>query len=61
MKYKVTVSTLFVAGQKYKRGDIIDIADGVQYGTKLEPVVEAPVVEKPKATRKPRAKKVAAE
>jgi len=61
MKYKVTVSTLFVAGQKYKRGDIIDIADGTQYGTKLEQVAEAPVVEKPKATRKPRAKKVAAE
>ena len=58
MKYKVVVGTLFVAGQKYKRGDVVDLADAVMYGTKLEPVAEAPVAEKPK--RKPRAQKVEA-
>jgi len=58
MKYKVVVGTLFIAGQKYKRGDVVDLADAVMYGTKLEPVTEAPVAEKPK--RKPRAQKVEA-
>ena len=58
MKYKVVVGTLFIAGQKYKRGDVVDLADAVMYGTQLEPVTEAPVAEKPK--RKLRAKKVEA-
>jgi len=58
-KYKVVVSAMFIAGQKYRRGDIVDIANPELHGTRLEPVVEAPVVEKPKATRKPRAKKAA--
>jgi len=58
MKYKVTVGTLFIAGQKYRRGDVVDLADATMYGTNLEPVIE---VEKPKPARKPRAKKVAAE
>ena len=63
MKYMVTVTTLFIAGQKYRRGDIVDLADASMYGTNLQPVVEAakPVEEKPKPARKPRAKKVAAE
>ena len=56
-KYKVVVSAMFIAGQKYRRGDIVDIANPELHGTRLEPVVEAP--EKPKATRKPRAKKAA--
>lgn len=56
MKYMVTVTTLFIAGQKYKRGDVVDIADGTQYGTNLQPMPEP--VEKPKPVRKPRAKKV---
>ena len=59
MKYQVTLSTLFVAGQKYKRGDIIDLADGSMYGTALQPITVPE--EKPKPTRKPRAKKVVAE
>jgi len=58
MKYKVVVGTLFIAGQKYRRGDVVDLADAAMYGTQLEPVTEAPVAEKPK--RKPRAKKVEA-
>ena len=61
MKYKVTTSTLFVAGQKYRRGDIIELADASMYGTNLELVLDAPAEEKPKPARKPRAKKVAAE
>jgi len=61
MKCKVTVGTLFIAGQKYRRGDIVEVANPNGFGTQLEMVPEAPVAEKPKATRKPRAKKVAAE
>ena len=61
MKCKVTVGTLFIAGQKYRRGDIVEVANPGEFGTRLEMVPEAPVEEKPKATRKPRAKKVAAE
>jgi hypothetical protein len=57
MKYKVVVGTLFIAGQKYKRGDVVDLADASLYGTRLEPMPEAPVVEKPK--RKTKAKKAA--
>ena len=62
MKYKITVSALFIAGQKYKRGDVVDLGDEVAatLGTNIEPVVEAVVEEKPKPVRKPRAKKAAA-
>lgn len=56
-KYKVTVSTVFIAGQKYRRGDIVEVANPELHGTRLELVEDAPVVEKPKAPRKPRAKK----
>lgn len=61
MKYKVTVGTLFIAGQKYRRGDIVEVANANEFGTRLEEFHQAPVAEKPKATRKPRAKKVEAE
>lgn len=60
MKFKVTTSVLFIAGQKYKRGDIVDLADASMFGSKLDPVPEvaAPVEKpKPKAVKKPRAKK----
>jgi len=56
-KYKVVVSTLFLAGQKYRRGDIVECANPELHGTRLEPVVEPKVEEKPKPARKPRAKK----
>jgi len=49
-KYKVTISTLFVAGQKYRRGDIIELADGTQYGVNVEPYDE-PKAEQPKPRR----------
>ena len=58
-KYKVVVSTLFLAGQKYRRGDIVECANPELHGTRLEPVVEPKVEEKPKPARKPRAKKAA--
>lgn len=61
MKYKVTVGTLFIAGQKYRRGDIVEVANPGEFGTQLEMVPEAPVAEKPKIVRKPRARKVVAE
>jgi hypothetical protein len=61
MKCKVTVGTLFIAGQKYRRGDIVELANADGFGTQLEMIPEAPVAEKLKATRKPRAKKVAVE
>ena len=56
-KYKVVVGTLFLAGQKYRRGDIVECANPELHGTRLEPVVEPKVEEKPKPARKPRAKK----
>lgn len=52
---KVTISSLFIAGQKYRRGDIVEIADPELFGGQVEALPE--VAEKPKATRKPRAKK----
>jgi len=58
-KYKVTVSTFFMAGKKYRRGDIVECATPELHGTRLELVPEPKVEEKPKATRKPRAKKTA--
>lgn len=56
-KYKVVVSTLFLAGQKYRRGDIVECANPELHGTRLEAVAEPKVEEKPKPARKPRAKK----
>lgn len=56
-KYKVVVGTLFLAGQKYRRGDIVECANPELHGTRLEPIVEPKVEEKPKPARKPRAKK----
>jgi hypothetical protein len=55
-KYKVVVGTAFIAGQKYRRGDVVEVANPELHGTTIEPVVE---VEKPKPARKPRAKKAA--
>ena len=56
MKYKVVIGTLFVDGVKYRRGDIIETDQDL--GTRVEPVVEASVVEevKPKPKRKRRTK-----
>tara|TARA_S200002703_G_C3710598_1_gene218262 strand:- start:343 stop:531 length:189 start_codon:yes stop_codon:yes gene_type:complete len=53
MKYKVTISTLFIAGQKYKRGDIVDVSENLalSLGTQLEPIVEGEKM-KPRRTRK---------
>ena len=53
-KCKVVVGTVFIAGQKYNRGDIVEVAQPELHGTRLEPV---PDLEKP--ARKPRAKKAA--
>lgn len=53
-KYRVTFSTLFIAGQRYKRGDVVELDDTVanMQGSRLEPFNE-PVVEAPKKrTRK---------
>lgn len=58
-KYKVVVGTLFMAGQKYRRGDIVECANPQDFGTRLEVVAEPKVEEKPKTARKPRAKKAA--
>tara|TARA_R110000796_G_scaffold99184_4_gene207116 strand:- start:1654 stop:1836 length:183 start_codon:yes stop_codon:yes gene_type:complete len=53
MKFIVTVGAMFIAGQKYKRGDVVEVRNAAQYGTQLDQYVE----EKPKAVRKSRAKK----
>ena len=53
--YKVVVSSLFIDGKKYIRGDLLDITDdqAIPHGTRVEFVAEPP---KPK--RAPRKKKV---
>ena len=55
MKYVVTFGTLWIAGQKYKRGDIIELSDEAakQNGVRIQPFVEPP---KPKPVRKSRKK-----
>lgn len=55
MKYKVVVNTLFIAGRKYRRGDIVEIADATQFGVRVEPHFEP---EPPKTVRKSRTPKV---
>lgn len=57
MRYKVTVSTLFVDGVKYKRGDIVETDQ--ELGTRAELCVETdiqPDIEAPKPKRKRRTK-----
>lgn len=46
-KYKVTISTLFVDGVKYTRGDIVETDS--DYGTCVEPYIEEA---KPKRKRR---------
>ena len=53
MKAQVVVSNLWVNGKKYQRGDIVEVADYHDFGTKL-----APYVEPPKPKRKVSKKKV---
>ena len=60
-KYKVVISTLFVDGKRYRRGDIIET--DLDLGVRVEPYIDAVVPEptpKPKRTRK-RTVKVEAE
>ena len=47
MKAKVAISNLWVDGKKYRRGDIVEVNDLHDYGSKLEVYVEPP---KPKRT-----------
>lgn len=51
-KYIVTVSALFIGGIKYRRGDIVELADAKQYGTNVDLYVEQKVEEKPRRTRR---------
>lgn len=51
-KYIVTVTSLFIAGVKYRRGDIVELANGDMYGTNLDVYVEPKVEEKPRRTRR---------
>lgn len=54
-KFKVTNTTLFVYGVKYRRGDIVELDSAEKFGTKLEPYHEPkvePVQEAPKRTRR---------
>ena len=52
MKYEVVVGTLFVDGKKYRRGDVVELADASEYGVRVQAVVEPP---KPKRTRRKKA------
>lgn len=51
-KYIVTVTALFIAGVKYRRGDIVELADGSKYGTNVDLYIEPKVEEKPRRTRR---------
>lgn len=53
----VTSSTVRIAGQKYRRGDIVEVTNPDEFGTRLQVMPEVKVEEKPKPVRKPRAKK----
>lgn len=57
MKCVVTTSVFMLAGQKYRRGDIVEVDDMNMYGQALDVAPEAPEAPKPK--RKSRAKKPA--
>ena len=52
-KVVVVIGTLFANGNKYRRGDIIEVEDAGAFGTRVQPYVEPP---KPKPTPKPKAK-----
>ena len=60
-KYIITASVAFIEGKKYRRGEIAEVTRPEDHGTRIELVKEAPkkAAAKPKATRKPRVKKVA--
>jgi len=60
-KYVIAASVAFIEGKKYRRGEIVEVARPEEHGTRIELVPEAPKKEerKPKAVRKPRAKKAA--
>ena len=63
MKYEVTVGTLFIAGQKYRRGDVVELSEetAVQFGVRVQPVVEKKPEPKPNpgVARKTRSRKAA--
>jgi len=52
-KYQVTTSALWIAKQKYRRGDIVELEHPEEFGAKLQPYVE-PTVEPVKKTRRRR-------
>ena len=56
-KCLVTSSTVRIAGVKYRRGDIVEVENPNDFGTRLMVMPEVKVEEKPKPVRKPRAKK----
>ena len=57
MKYVVVVGTLFIAGQKYRRGDVVELSEEAasQYGVRLDPIIE----KAPEPVRKTRSRKAA--
>ena len=42
MKYKVVMTTLFINGKKYRRGDVVELSDkeAAAQGTRIEPAIE---------------------
>lgn len=56
MKFKVTLSNLFVDGVKYRRGEIVELNDPEKYGTWIEPYVEVSPEPEEKPKRKRRTK-----
>lgn len=57
MKYKVVISSLFIDGVKYRRGDVVELDSNDSYGVKLSPVFE-PEPEKELVEVKPKRRRV---
>lgn len=61
MKYEVVVGTVFIAGQKYRRGDIVELSEQAAqpHGVRIQPIVEKKPEPKPEPVRKTRSRKAA--
>lgn len=57
MKYKVVISSFFIDGVKYRRGDVVELENGEVYGVNLEPVSK-PEPEKELVEVKPKRRRV---
>jgi hypothetical protein len=55
MRCVVTTSVFMLAGQKYRRGDIVEVDDMTKYGQALDVAPEAPKPKRKAPAKKPKA------